>query len=93
MPKGNATRQAYRLHMNAAGTFQEQGIQLMRSEVVQEYAQDVIDTLKFARKTNTARDVFFDVHNQKGITAIRERFNNRPAVPPQPPAQPSESDS
>lgn len=93
MPKGNATKLAYKLHVNADGRFQELGVQLTRSEVVLEFADDVIGILEFARKTNTARDVFLDAHNQRGITTIRERFANRPAVTPEPAPQPSESNS
>jgi len=93
VPKGNATKLAYKLHVNADGSFQEQGVQLTRSEVVLEAASNVIEVLETAIKTGTTRDAFLDAHNQRSIAAIREHFANRPAVPPEPAPQPSESDA
>jgi len=93
VPKGAATKQAYKLHVNADGRFQEQGIALMRTEVVLEKQDEAIEALETARKSSQSRDVFFDVHNQRGIAAIRAYFAQYPTAGPQPAPQPTETES
>ncbi|MFN8467310.1 MAG: hypothetical protein U0X20_17260 [Caldilineaceae bacterium] len=93
MPKGNATKLAYKLHVKDDGTFQEMGTQLMRNEVVLEIADEAIATLESARQAKATRDVFLDAHNQRGIAAIRAYFTQNPTAGPQPVPQPTESDS
>lgn len=91
MPKGTGTKLAYRLSINADGVFREGPIQLMRSEIVVHQHAAAIESLNTARTEGKTIDVYFDAHNQNGMSVIRGHFAKTPAAAPETPVQPLES--